>query len=453
MRSLFPGHYTLTTDQLKSLWDNATFVVDTNFLLNLYRYRVDAREDLFRAIDAIKDRLWIPYQVALEFHRNRLEVISSEKKAFETAQKTIDEAITSVKILFDSSARNPHSTSQIQEALSKLSESAEAIKNELTDQRTAQLAIGDEDSILTQIDLLLRDRVGAPPEATEIAAIEKDGIERYSALVPPGFADKKKNTYVDRGITYEAKFGDLIVWRQIIAHAKSSELKNIIFVTDDKKEDWWSIKEGKTLGPHPDLAGEIARDGGVEFFHMYSSDQFLRYAAESGLTNVKPDTIEQIQQVTESHIEFDGGDVEWNLSFKGTPKILGAMQAVKAHVRERLPNYEITEKPDQQLILAEDDLGLITHRIKFLRFARNRPGTTARIAEEAVLHADSSFSLFDVPELYVVAPKASVETINANLSKVNWGENKRSEIHVGYLEDIETDITAPFVETSVIKRN
>ena len=48
--------------------------LDTNVLLSLYRFQSNARDDLFRALESLENRLWIPYQVALEFHRNRLGV-------------------------------------------------------------------------------------------------------------------------------------------------------------------------------------------------------------------------------------------------------------------------------------------------------------------------------------------------------------------------------------------
>ena len=83
------------------------------------------------------------------------------------------------------------------------------------------------------------------------------------------------------GISYKRKFGDLVVWKQVIEHAKTSAIKDFIFVTDDDKDDWWWAIESqghKRLGPRPELVEEIMREAGVERFHMYSSEQFLEFA-------------------------------------------------------------------------------------------------------------------------------------------------------------------------------
>ena len=47
----------------------------TNALLNLYRYTTKTRDSLFSALDKLKDRVWMPHQVAFEFMNRRCEVI------------------------------------------------------------------------------------------------------------------------------------------------------------------------------------------------------------------------------------------------------------------------------------------------------------------------------------------------------------------------------------------
>jgi hypothetical protein len=66
------------------------------------------------------------------------------------------------------------------------------------------------------------------------------------------------------------------LWFQILDHAKSTK-KPIIFITDDKKEDWWLKFNGKTLGPHPELIHEMLSEAKVSFY-MYQTEQFMEYA-------------------------------------------------------------------------------------------------------------------------------------------------------------------------------
>ncbi|WP_423815166.1 PIN-like domain-containing protein, partial [Pseudomonas viridiflava] len=42
-------------------WKNATFVFDTNVLLNLYRYQERTREELLDTLSKLSSRVWVPH--------------------------------------------------------------------------------------------------------------------------------------------------------------------------------------------------------------------------------------------------------------------------------------------------------------------------------------------------------------------------------------------------------
>ena len=77
IKMLFPGHYRPGEDAFKKLWEKGVFVPDSNVLLNLYRYPERARKDFLNVLNKVKERIWVPHQVILEFQRNRLGVITS----------------------------------------------------------------------------------------------------------------------------------------------------------------------------------------------------------------------------------------------------------------------------------------------------------------------------------------------------------------------------------------
>ena len=99
-------------------------------------------------------------------------------------------------------------------------------------------------------------------------ALKKEGKIRYEQRVPPGYMDADKKD----GDEYK-KFGDLIIWKDMITKAKS-EKKPVIFITDDDKEDWWRKHKGRKLGPRPELLDEFKRETGQEF-HIYKFDRFI----------------------------------------------------------------------------------------------------------------------------------------------------------------------------------
>ncbi|SPO61537.1 PIN-like domain-containing protein [Pseudomonas inefficax] len=90
MRKAFPGHFANNPDELKKLWENSLIAVDANLLLSLYRYSESTRAEFIEVFERLKDRLWIPNQVAKEFLRNRLKVISDQAKTYDEAIQNLE---------------------------------------------------------------------------------------------------------------------------------------------------------------------------------------------------------------------------------------------------------------------------------------------------------------------------------------------------------------------------
>ncbi len=87
MKDLFFWKFPLSETDLAELWEKATFVFDTNFLLDFYRVSSSTSDDYFRILEYLKDRdrIWLPYQVADEFFQHQKETIDKEKKSFQEA--------------------------------------------------------------------------------------------------------------------------------------------------------------------------------------------------------------------------------------------------------------------------------------------------------------------------------------------------------------------------------
>jgi hypothetical protein len=99
------------------------------------------------------------------------------------------------------------------------------------------------------------------------------------------------------------QYGDLVLWLQLLDHAKGEE-RPIILVTDDAKEDWWREVRGERLGPRPELVHEfMAATGGGKWFYMYSTEQFLKYAKEYLDADVKPEAIKEAEGIEEQDAE------------------------------------------------------------------------------------------------------------------------------------------------------
>ncbi len=114
--------------------------------------------------------------------------------------------------------------------------------------------------------------------------IYEEGDKRYLMEIPPGYKfDNNKN-----------KFGDLILWFQIIDHARNKS-KPIIFIMNERKEDWWHKgNTGKIIGPRPELVQEFINETGQDFV-MYRMPQFSKYL-DKYYKKLKKETIEEIDK-------------------------------------------------------------------------------------------------------------------------------------------------------------
>lgn len=143
--------------------------------------------------------------------------------------------------------------------------------------------------ILDVLTELFDGNVGDGYENARLEEIYKEGLERYANKIPPGYKDSKKNC------GNRHRFGDLIIWFQIMEKAESAD-KDIIFVTDDEKEDWWELFEGFKTGPCRALIKEFRSVVGEHIIWFYTTERFLTEAKHRVGISIKPKTIEETKR-------------------------------------------------------------------------------------------------------------------------------------------------------------
>jgi PIN like domain len=97
LRDRFEHFYAPGEDDIATAMQTGLATPDTNVLLALYRFQAGARDELFGALEKLGDRLWIPHQVGLEFHRNRINVISDQQQFFKETRQDLEQSITALK--------------------------------------------------------------------------------------------------------------------------------------------------------------------------------------------------------------------------------------------------------------------------------------------------------------------------------------------------------------------
>ncbi|ROR23058.1 hypothetical protein EC845_1972 [Comamonas sp. BIGb0124] len=314
MRDLFVAYYQPTGEQFGTLWDKALIVLDTNVLLDLYRLPTSTRDEFLTVLSTLKDRLWIPHQVALEFQRRRITVINAERKSI---QNGLEKAVGYFGDLKGIIAGLELEKRGLQEKGSSLESGLIAMEEQvakLFDEILAkQLNSFSEDPIRDSLDELYKGGVGDGPVSQDVLdGVFEEGEGRFENLIPPGFLDAAKDrnpkeaNFLHGQLKYKSKFGDLLLWKQMIDHVRSGDRKHLIFVTEDKKEDWWRRESGKTIGPHPELINEMRISGGVELFWIYSSLQFVEHANKYFHAGVSSEAVREISQVSVDEVDSGG---------------------------------------------------------------------------------------------------------------------------------------------------
>ena len=286
MKNRFAEYYELPEERIKEIWENSLIVFDTNVLLNLYRYDEDTRTEFINVIKFYKERLWIPYQVGLEFHRRREDILRKNAAAYTTlGEKLTEQLVKAVSTLESEYSRHPYIN--IKDIRSKVEKCAESIKKSLDKQAENHPDYSKEDKILDAITVLFDGRVGEDFAEKELDALYKEGEKRYANDIPPGYCDEKNKKEKGKRSLY----GDLIVWKQTINHCKELS-KNVIFITDDHKPDWWVKADGKNT-PRKELIKEFADSTGQSII-IYDSRRFLKYAKDNKV-KVSAKTIREVE--------------------------------------------------------------------------------------------------------------------------------------------------------------
>lgn len=288
MKEIFKWYFPQSPEKIKEFWDNGILTVDTNVLLDLYRYHQNTREALLESLNLFIGRAWISHQVAEEFFRNRNGVILSSTTAFNEAERNLAEIRKGVEAPLKKVKSSRIISDKIGKALEKeIEEALKKAESGIGETKTKFPDYIKEDSILETVCKLFESSVGKPYEKEPLSEILKEAKRRQENKIPPGFKDSGKEG--------DKAYGDYILWRQILDYIKEVQ-KPLIFVTSEEKEDWWEKGSGKTVGPLYELQKEFHEETGQPFL-LYKTARFLEYSAEKTGKQANTEAVAEIRDV------------------------------------------------------------------------------------------------------------------------------------------------------------
>lgn len=269
MKSILEDYENFSQEKIAAIWEKAIIVLDTNILLNLYRYSESTRDNIIQVMEALKDRLWMPYQVGIEYFNNRESTFMAIAQMGDGLKKQLDEGKKDLLNAYNKkeTSRHPHLDKT---ELGKVYDEAVKAVKEFIDQQSAKFHDYKYDDVVLKKLLTLYDgKVGNDFTTDELFQIYQEGEIRYAGLIPPGFKDEAEK----RGKGLRHLFGDLIIWKDMIRYSKENNV-DIIFVTEDTKEDWWEKNAGKST-PKKELLREFRKETGDHTILMYQQKGFL----------------------------------------------------------------------------------------------------------------------------------------------------------------------------------
>jgi len=286
MKTMFPGYYRPTEKELKELWDKCLFVIDANVLLNIYRYSPNTRTQLFTIFKSISDRLWVPHQAAFEYQTNRLNVIAQQKKAYSDISSALDKFRNQLDAKIGEYRRHPYVDSS--HILEQVEEIISTIVKDLQTREQKHPDLIHKDSIRDMLTSLLDGKIGQPYPPEKVRSICKEGEERYKHSIPPGYSDAATKES-------DKKYGDLILWFQIMDKIKEAKMP-VLLITDDTKDDWWWKFNGQVIGPRPELIEELLNQT-QQIGYLYRSDQFMTFAEQYLKQQVNQNAIDEVKAI------------------------------------------------------------------------------------------------------------------------------------------------------------
>ena len=304
-------YHLVDSQELDQIWkdEKTLFIFDTNVLLSLYSFQSESRRDFFKVLDSIKDRIWIPFHVALEFQKNRLSIIKNRRKTFSDLNSEINKLrdtikfekkpFTTIQTDFSLKKNYPDVFSKLTENFEKINEKytelekdfsnlLKEVLTEVSNYDTDKIYVNSPDFIREELSKLFNDeRVGLNifDSQEKLNELYSEGELRYKNKIPPGYKDESKGDeeFFFDNLSYKRKFGDLIIFKQIIEFSKEKAIKNVIFISEDIKEDWRHIEEqngDKILGARPELKKELYKKSGVDQFLVYQIQDFMKNTKE-----------------------------------------------------------------------------------------------------------------------------------------------------------------------------
>lgn len=290
----FESYQILSAEEIERVLKTGILALDTNVLLNLYRYNDKTVDDILMVANAARGRLFIPHQVVREFWRNRQSVIASLGSATRDAHSVFEKNTKGIKDAISRWAKSIALSPSVESELIERVDNFYSQLREQVEEGKISISVSDptsKDHLLRRLEALMAGAVGAPLPENDWDDAVAEGERRVENLIPPGYKDADK---LESDIP-EGASGDYIMWHQLILEGTERRC-DLVLVTSDLKEDWWNrAARGAIIGARQELIQEYMEATGHRFVLLEPADLIKRSAAFG--VGTSPESVQDIERV------------------------------------------------------------------------------------------------------------------------------------------------------------
>jgi hypothetical protein len=246
-------------------------------------------------LQSFGDRLWLPYQVGADYHRNRLKALPQPRQSLERILKTIAdnrERVDGIGFPDQHPSLDLAEAERRRQAVVVALEHLEShVKGGLANLPENPDQFDATDGVRDRLQQLFANRIGSPFAPADLDKLKKEADSRFAKRLPPGYKDNEKES--------DSKYGDYLIWRSLLNELKSrATFTGLIFVTNDRKEDWWLRRESQMIGPRPELIRECLDETGRLLF-LYTPSDFLKASQQRLQVQVSAATVATAERVSQ----------------------------------------------------------------------------------------------------------------------------------------------------------
>lgn len=269
--------FCMTDKREEALWKDAIIVFDTSSIGDLYFLKEDAKETMVAIFQHLSDRCWLPAQVMFEYQKNRAKFITNPiEEKYQNPDFTSNRILMEIDNYLSKNVQAPYyhpyldkdaadeittRKKDIEAAFLKIKET---VKDQHDKRKVELQHVKDDDILFNQLSQM---SIGKPYAFNEVMSIIEEGELRYRNLIPPGYMDAPKKAGTQ-------KYGDLIIWKEILQQAQSVS-KPVIYVCDDFKEIYVDDKKSGCYTPRHEMIREFIDETGYDIW-IYPMLDFIK---------------------------------------------------------------------------------------------------------------------------------------------------------------------------------